>query len=217
MVDVKKDRRQTVAEEVANSISHGIGALLAVVGTVVLISTALSRRSTIDLMSSILYGSSMILLYLMSTLYHAVTARNVKELFRTFDHCSIFILILGSYIPICLSLLGGWVGWTLLIFNTTLAVLGIVLNAIDVQKWHKWSLLLYVFMGWSIVVAAVPLFHLVPTPGLLLLVGGGLSYSIGIVFYRAHQLRYMHTIWHLLVLGGSALHYFFMLFYVFVS
>lgn len=217
MVDVKNDRRQTVVEEVANTISHGIGAVLAIVGTVILVGVALASRSIVDLMSSILYGGSMILLYLMSTLYHAATGGVVKELFRTFDHCSIFILILGSYIPICLSLLGGWVGWTLLAVNAALAVLGIVLNAIDVQKWQKWSLLLYVFMGWSIVVAAVPLLHLVPTPGLLLLVAGGLSYSIGIIFYRANRLRYMHAVWHLLVLGGSALHYFFMLFYVFMG
>lgn len=214
MTDVKKFNDQSIGEEIANSISHGIGALLAVAGTVIMIVMACIFSDAMGIVCSALYGFSLIVLYLMSTLYHAITNRKAKRIFQVFDHCSIFILILGSYIPICLSLLGGWIGWTLFGINAGCTVLGIVFNSIDIHKWHKASLVLYVLMGWSVVVAAIPMLHMVPVPGLALLVAGGISYSVGILFYRAKRPRYMHSIWHMFVLGGSVLHYFFILFYI---
>ncbi len=214
MTDVKKFNDQSIGEEIANAISHGIGALLAIAGTAVMIVTACIFSDAMGIVCSALYGFSLIVLYLMSTLYHAITNQKAKRVFQVFDHCSIFILILGSYIPICLSLLGSWMGWTLFGINAGCTVLGIVFNAINVHKWHKASLVLYVLMGWSIVVAAIPMLHMVPVPGLMLLVAGGISYSVGILFYRAKKPRYMHSIWHMFVLGGSVLHYFFILFYI---
>ncbi|MEL7658829.1 MAG: hemolysin III family protein, partial [Bacillota bacterium] len=131
-----------------------------------------------------------------------------------FDHCSIFVLIVGSYAPICLSLLGGTLGWTLLAINAFSAIAGIVANAIDVKKWHKLSILLYLLMGWSIIFAVKPLLNLITTDGFILLLMGGLFYSIGVMFYKASRPRFMHSIWHLFVLSGSAFQYFFILFYV---
>lgn len=214
MTDVKKFNDQSIGEEIANAISHGIGALLAIAGTALMIVVACIFSDAMGIVCSALYGFSLIVLYLMSTLYHAITNRKAKRVFQVFDHCSIFILILGSYIPICLSLLGGWIGWTLFGINAGCTVLGIIFNSIDIHKWHKASLVLYVLMGWSVVVAAIPMLHIVPVPGLALLVAGGVSYSVGILFYRAKRPRYMHSIWHMFVLGGSVLHYFFILFYI---
>ena len=155
----------------------------------------------------------MIFLYTMSCLYHSLTNLQAKKVFQVFDHCSIFLLIVGSYTPICLSLLRGAWGWALWGVNLGLGVLGITFNAINVRKYHRASLVLYLLMGWSVVAAAAPLLPKLTPPGLALLVGGGLFYSLGIPFYRAEHPKYMHFIWHFFVLGGSILHYFFILYY----
>ena len=213
MTDVKKFNNQSMGEEIANAISHGIGALLAIAGTVVLIVYACLKSDTMGIVCASLYGSSLILLYLASTLYHSLTNNKAKKVFQVFDHCSIFILILGSYIPICLALIRGAAGWVLFGVNAALAVVGIVLNAVNVARWHKLTLALYVLMGWSVVFAAGKVVPLVTPAALALLVGGGILYSVGVLFYKAARPRFMHAVWHMFVLGGSVAHYFFVLFY----
>lgn len=214
MTNVENFNDQGNAEEILNAISHGIGALLAIGGTAVLIVKSAQSAEAIDIVSASIYGFSLIFLYTMSTLYHSFHKYSTKKIFQKFDHCSIFILIVGSYAPICLSLLGGTLGWTILSVNIFFAVLGIVANAVDVIRWSRLSLVLYLLMGWSVVFALKPLLHLISFHGFLLLLAGGLCYSIGVLFYRAQKPRYMHGVWHFFVLCGSVFHYFFLLFYV---
>ncbi len=216
MTNVERFNGQGKAEEILNAISHCIGALLAIAGTSVLIVQSVRSSETIHIVSASIYGFSLIFLYTMSTLYHSFNRYHLKRIFQKFDHCSIFILIVGSYAPICLSLLGGKLGWTILSVNIFFAVLGIVANAVNVIRWSRLSLILYLLMGWSILFALKPLLQLISGCGFLLLLIGGLFYSIGVIFYRANKPRYMHGIWHLFVLCGSISHYFFILFYVII-
>ena len=213
-MSTKVKRKQTLGEEIANAISHGVGTLVAIAGAVIVIVMAAINTSAIGVVSASLYGASLILLYLFSTLYHSFTNVGAKKVFRIFDHCSIFILILGTYIPICLTLIGGALGWVLFGINAFCTVLGVVFNSINLERWSKASLVLYVVMGWSIVFSIKPFLAVVDKAGLPLLVLGGLCYTLGIVFYKAKH-KYMHFVWHLFVLAGSVLHYFFILFYIF--
>ena len=208
-------RMQTIGEEIANAVSHGVGELLAIAGAVVAIAMAAIHGTAITVVSASLYGASMILLYLFSTLYHSLTNRSAKRVFRVFDHCSIFILIMGSYIPICLVLIGGALGWTLFGINAFCTVLGIVFNSINLERWSKPSVVLYVIMGWSVLIGAKSVISAVDAAGIALLVGGGAAYTAGIIFYKARR-KYMHFVWHIFVLAGTVLHYFFMLFYCFM-
>lgn len=205
---------QTLGEEIANSVSHGVGALLAIAGTVVMIVTACITSDAYGIVSASLYGFFSILLYMFSTIYHSLTNTKAKKVFQIFDHCSIFLMILGSYIPICLCLIRGPWGWTLFGITAALSVVGIVFNSIDVKKWHKLSMVLYVIMGWSLVFMFRHVIEKVPLRGLVLLVGGGLFYTLGIIFFNRDRIKYMHYIWHIFVLLGSITQYFFILFYV---
>lgn len=214
MNNLIKFGNQTLGEEIANAVSHGIGALLAIVGTVILIIYAAYNSSVSGIISASVYGFSLIFLYLMSTLYHALTNDNAKKIFQILDHCSIFLLILGSYVPICLVLLPPQIGWHLLGINLLLTIVGITLNAISLDKWNKLSLIMYVLMGWSVAIALPYLWRMLPVDGLTLLVSGGLAYTAGILFYVDRKHKFMHSVWHLFVLAGSILHYFFVLYYV---
>jgi channel protein, hemolysin III family len=214
MTNVENFNDQGKTEEILNSLSHGIGAALAIAGTSVMLVRAARSGDAINIVSSSIYCFSLIFLYVMSTLYHSFKGKNTKKIFQKFDHCSIFVLIVGSYAPICLSLLGGKLGWILFGVNIFFAVLGIVANAISVKKWGKLSLVLYLLMGWSVVAAIRPLLSLISLDGFVLLLIGGLFYSIGVIFYNLKKPRFMHTVWHLFVLCGSTFHYFFFLFYV---
>lgn len=214
MNNLIKFGNQTLGEEIANAVSHGIGALLAIVGTVILIIYAAYNSSVSGIISASVYGFSLIFLYLMSTLYHALTNDNAKKIFQILDHCSIFLLILGSYVPICLVLLPPQIGWHLLGINLLLTIVGITLNAISLDKWNKLSLIMYVLMGWSVAIALPYLWRMLPVDGLTLLVSGGLAYTVGILFYVDRKHKFMHSVWHLFVLAGSTLHYFFVLYYV---
>ena len=205
---------QTLGEEIANSVSHGVGALLAIAGTAVMIVTACLTSDAYGIVSAALYGFFTILLYLFSTIYHSLTNTKAKKVFQIFDHCSIFLMILGSYIPICLCLIRGPWGWTLFGITAALSVIGIVFNSIDLKRWHKLSMILYVLMGWSLVFMFNHVIEKVPFEGLVLLVGGGLFYTLGIIFFTKDHIKYMHYIWHLFVLLGSITQYFFILFYV---
>ena len=209
----KKTFAQTLGEEIANSISHGFGSLLAIAGTVIMIVRAAIHSGALAVVSVSLYGASLIILYSFSSLYHAITHKTAKKVLRVFDHCSIFLLILGTYIPVSLLLIGGVRGWWLFGVNAFCTVVGIVFNSISLEKWKTISLVLYVVMGWSIVTSMGTVIANTTTAGLVFLALGGVMYTLGIIFYKIKSIKYMHFVWHLFVLAGSILHYFFVLFY----
>ena len=215
MTRIKKYGIQTLGEEIANSISHGVGAILGIAGTAVLIVFTAIYSNALGIVAASIYGFSLIVLHTMSTLYHSLTNEKAKKVFQVLDHCSIFLLILGTYTPISLCLIGGVAGLTLFAVNLFLTILGIVLNSVNMTKWHKLSLVFYLLMGWSIVFA---LKYIPPVAlgGKILVLAGGIAYTIGIIFYRMKKTKFMHFIWHLFVLLGSILHYFFILFYVYL-
>jgi len=216
VTDVKKFNNQSLGEEIANAISHGVGTLLALAGTAVLIVRACFVSDVFGIVSASIYGFAMIVLFLMSTLYHSLTNKKAKRVFQVFDHCSIFLLIVGTYIPISLAMIRGPLGWTLFGIEAGLGVLGITLNAINVAKWHKFSLFMYILMGWCVVIAIFPVAKILgPDPlAWSLMVGGGVTYTVGIIFYRAKKPRFMHSVWHLFVVIAAALFYFFTFIYV---
>ena len=216
MTDVDKFNGQSFGEEIANSITHGIGLIASIVGLIFLILRALVCGNIYSLVSGIIYGVSLIILYFSSTFYHAISKKKImaKQIFRAFDHCSIFFLILGSYAPFCLVKLEKKIGWILFGFNIFLSVVGIILNLIDIKKFHRLSLIFYLLMGWSIIFCARQIINLLSFKALLLLLIGGIFYSLGIIFYVMTKPKYMHMIWHFFVLGGSVLHYLCILFYV---
>ena len=199
-------RMQSPGEELANAVSHGLGALLALVGAAPLAVQGFMTGSAKTAFSLTAYGFSLVLLYTASAVYHAARRPEVKQALRVMDHCSIFVLILGTYIPMSLLVVGGRTGWMLFLTNTTLAVIGITLNAIDLKRFDKVSLALYALMGWLVVAALGTILAALPPLGLGLLVAGGVAYTAGILFYKS-QGRYMHFIWHLFVLAGSVLQY----------
>jgi len=210
---LKKSAVQTLGEEIANAVSHGVGSLLAIAACVIVIVRAAMHGTAMGVVGACIYGASLILLYTFSSLYHSLTNATAKSVFRIFDHCSIFLLILGTYTPICFTILRGTVGWTLFGINTFCTVLGITFNSINLNRFSKPSLVLYLLMGWSVVTSIGKVIASVPKSGMVFLVIGGLLYTIGIVFYKLKKVKYMHFVWHLFVLGGSITHYFFVLFY----
>ena len=210
MVKVKEKLKQTLGEEIANAVSHGIGALLGVAGTAVLIVYAAIYSDVWGIVSAALYGGTLIILYTFSTLYHSITHTKAKGILQIFDHCSIFLLIFGTYIPVCLSLMRNWLGWVLFGINAACAVIGVVLNSINMQKFKKFSMVLYIVMGWSVLMMAKPVFQKLDILGGTFLVIGGVLYTLGIIFYKSKR-KYMHFIWHFFVLGGSIFHYFFVM------
>jgi len=204
----------SVGEEIANSVTHGLGALLSVAGMVLLLLRAAHYGTAVHMASFAIYGASLFLLHLSSTLYHAIQAPRAKRVFWVFDHASIYLLIAGSYTPFLLISLWGVWGLTLMIAIWSLAIGGIVMNSVFVGRFRKASLVLYLTMGWLIVLAGRQLWLLVPREALILVGAGGLSYTLGVVFYCWKRLPYGHMVWHLFVLGGSACHYFAILLYL---
>ena len=198
----------TLAEEIANAVTHGIGSILAIAGTVVLIVFSAFTHDPWKVVSASLYGSFLILLFLMSTLYHALVPKKAKYVFRIFDHSTIFLLIAGTYTPFTLVTLRGPVGWWLFGIIWGFAVLGVTLNAISLERFKTFSMICYLGMGWAILFALRPLLRALPGPGLLLLVLGGVMYTAGVYFYKKKGTKFMHAIWHLFVLAGAAFHYF---------
>lgn len=199
-------RAQTTGEELANTISHGAGALLAMAGAIPLIHQGLAAGSAQAVGSLAFYAFSLILLYTASAVYHGVRNPQLKRALRVMDHCSIFILILGTYVPMCLLVVGGQTGWLLCLTNAALAAIGITLNAIDLQRFDKFSLVLYGLMGWLVVIALDTILDALPVAGVALLVAGGVAYTAGILFYKSRR-PYAHFVWHLFVLAGSILQY----------
>lgn len=203
---VDRSREQTLGEEIANSISHGVGALAAMAVTPILILKAIPKGAAAITGVSI-FGATMIILYLASTLYHAFPKSKTKRVFQIFDHSAIFLLIAGTYTPFTLSVLPGMWGWTLFGIIWTLAIAGVVLKSVRNVKTSKLSTALYVGMGWLAVFAIKPLYDHMPAWGLFWLLAGGLTYSIGVIFFAYdHSYKYNHFVWHLFVLGGTACH-----------
>jgi hemolysin III len=200
-------------EEVANSISHGLGLLLALVALPVLVLAAIEVGNVRFLVGVSVFGGTMVLLYLASTLYHSISHEAAKQLFRIFDHTAIFLLIAGSYTPFSLGVLHGPWGWSLLAIVWTLAIIGITLKIRKRTRHSRMSIVLYVIMGWLAVVAVKPMVMLIPVPGILLILAGGLAYTGGLAFFAAQRIRYNHFIWHLFVIAGTTCHFFAVLWY----
>lgn len=205
---MSKHRTFTVGEEIANSLTHGVGVLLSVVGVVILVTFAVLRGNVWHIVSFSIFGITLILLYMASTLYHGTSEPAAKMRFKKLDHCAIFLLIAGSYTPFMLiSLRGAW-GWSLLAVIWFLAFSGITLKFVSMPKFQKISLAIYLFMGWLCVIAFEELLQRVPPLSLTLMILGGLSYTFGVIFYVWRKLPYGHAVWHIFVMSGSALHYF---------
>jgi hemolysin III len=200
-------------EEVANSISHGLGLLLALVALPVLVLAAIEVGNVRFLVGVSVFGGTMVLLYLASTLYHSISHEAAKQLFRVFDHTAIFLLIAGSYTPFSLGVLHGPWGWSLLAIVWTLAIIGITLKIRKRTRHSRMSIVLYVIMGWLALVAVKPMVMLIPVPGILLILAGGLAYTGGLAFFAAQRIRYNHFIWHLFVIAGTTCHFFAVLWY----
>ncbi|VFQ43501.1 PAQR family membrane homeostasis protein TrhA [Desulfoluna butyratoxydans] len=206
--------RYSVGEELANSITHGVGILFGISALCIMTTFAALYGDVWHIVGCSVFGAALVLLYTFSTLYHSVTVPRLKSVLRVFDHSAIYLLIAGTYTPFTLvSLRGAW-GWVLFGGIWAAALVGIVLKIISIHRWEALSLGLYAGMGWSVVVAVKPLLSSVDTGGLAFLLFGGLAYTFGIVFYVWEKLPFNHAIWHLFVLTGSILHFFAVLFYV---
>lgn len=201
-------------EEIANAITHGIGALLSLAGLVLLIVFSSTKGTAWHVVSFTIYGVSMLLLYLCSTLVHSFKEGKVKDLFEFLDHSSIYIYIAGTYTPFMLVAIRGPLGWSLFGIVWGIALLGVVFKAYFVKRFLFMSTFFYLIMGWLIVIAWGPLTAAVPEPGIVLLVAGGILYTLGTVFYVWRAFPYHHAIWHLFVLGGSITHFFAILMYL---
>jgi len=201
-------KRYSLGEEIFNSISHGAGAGLSIAGTVVLIVCAAVYADAWAVVSAAIFGSSLIILYTMSTLYHAISNTTAKKVFRIMDHNTIFFLIAGTYTPYTLVTLRGGLGWTMFGVIWGAAILGIVLTSINLEKFKRFSFICYLAMGCAILLAIKPMLDKTPWLSMLFLLIGGAFYLIGVVFYVLKKFKYMHSIWHLFVIGGSVFHYF---------
>ena len=195
-------------EEVLNAITHGLGALLSIAALVLLVVFSALYGNAWHVTSFAIFGSALVILYSVSTLYHSFSKPGVKKLFRKFDHMSIFLLIAATYTPFCFTLLHGWLGWTLFGIVWFCAAAGIALKAFYTGKGEIFSTILYVTMGWIICFFIKPLYSAISTEGLIFLFSGGALYTTGVYFFVKDKVKYFHGIWHLFVLGGSTLHFF---------
>ncbi|MCC6797431.1 MAG: hemolysin III family protein [Candidatus Hydrogenedentes bacterium] len=200
-------------EELANSITHGIGFVLSVAGLVVLVVSASMRGDPYMVVSFSVYGASLVILYLASTFYHSFQSPRLKHFLRIVDHCAIYLLIAGTYTPFTLLNLRGPVGWSLFGTIWGLAALGIVLKFWHIGRYPILTPLIYVAMGWVGAIAVKPSIASIPPMGMKLLVAGGITYTVGVIFYALEKLPYNHAIWHMFVLSASAMHFFAILFY----
>ncbi len=199
-------RSWSLGEEIAHSVSHGVGVALAIAGLAVLVAVAALRADAWYVTSCAVFGTTLVLLYVASTLYHSIPQPRAKRVLRILDHSAIYLAIAGSYTPLTLGPLRGPWGWTIFGLVWTGAVGGVVLTSLALDRTRVLGLVLYAGMGWCLLVAFRPLARSVPTPGIALLVAGGVVYTLGMVFYLWKSLRFHHFVWHLMVLAGSTLH-----------
>ncbi|MDT2614592.1 PAQR family membrane homeostasis protein TrhA [Enterococcus dongliensis] len=207
-MDTQFSRKYLITNEVLNAVTHGLGVVLSIVGFIFLLRKA---DSGLDYVSFIIYGVSLLLLFLASTLYHSLIFTKAKKVFQVFDHCSIYLLIAGTYTPYCLLYIKGVIGIVLLSIIWLAAIVGIIYKSLTLSKVKsvsKLSTIIYNVMGWAVVIALPSLYQSVGLQGLLLLVGGGIAYTIGSVFYSMKNRRYMHVVWHLFVMLGALLMFF---------
>ncbi|HEY3103382.1 MAG TPA: hemolysin III family protein [Pyrinomonadaceae bacterium] len=204
---------QTVSEEIANSVSHGVGLALAITATPVLIIAAARAGTVWNIVGVSVFAASMILLYLASTLYHAIPHDRAKRIFRVLDHGAIFLLIAGTYTPFTLGVMRGPWGWTIFGLVWSMAVFGLTMKAIFGAH-HRWlTIPLYLVMGWLAVIAAPHILFRMPLPALIWLLAGGFAYTAGVLCFKAHKVRYSHFAWHLFVIAGTVCHFFAVLWY----
>ena len=201
------DTPQSLGEEIANSVSHGVGLLAALVAVPFLIRGPVARGNASAIVGASTFAGMLVLLYLASTLYHALPRNKAKRVFRALDHGAVFLLIAGTYTPFTLGVLRGAWGWTLFGLVWSLAVLGIILTALGGIRYPRLSTGVYLGMGWLILIAVRPLWLQVPLAGLVWLLAGGIAYTVGVAFLAANGMRYSHFIWHLFVLAGSSCHF----------
>lgn len=207
--------KYTLGEELINSISHGVGALLGITALVLCIVRSCNPLNGFKLASSLVFGLTIILLYLMSCLYHALKVNRAKRVFRVFDHCTIFLLIAGTYTPFTLVTLRDTVGWWMFGIIWGAAVLGIVFNAISLKKFARISVALYLIMGWMVIFSFKPLYESLARPGIWLLLSGGIAYTVGAILYGiGSKKKYFHSVFHFFCLLGTILHFFAVYLYV---
>lgn len=212
--EARPPKSQILGEEIANSITHGIGAALSIAALVILVVFASHRGDAWRIVSFSIYGTTLILLYLISTLYHSFLNPKIKRFFRILDHSAIYLLIAGSYTPITLvSMRGAW-GWTLFGLIWGMAIGGIIITALLLDKLKTLMVLSYVAMGLLIIIAFKPMVQMLPQGMIAWLFIGGACYILGIIFYAWKRMSYHHTVWHLFVLAGSISHFFGILFYL---
>jgi hemolysin III len=204
---VSPERSQSPGEEIANSVSHGVGLVASLVASPVLLVAAVQHGSAAYIAGSSAFAGTMVLLYLTSTIYHALPGNRAKRLFQVLDQSAIFLLIAGTYTPFCLGVIRGPWGWTLFGLIWTLAAVGLVLKAVGGVRYPVLSTCLYLGMGWLAVIAVRPLWLHLPLTGLLWLLAGGLAYTLGVAFFAADRMRYAHFVWHLFVMAGTACHF----------
>lgn len=201
-------------EEIANAITHGVGAVLSIPALVLLIVFSSLYGSAWHIVSFTIFGITMLLLYFSSTMVHALPVGKAKDLFEVFDHASIYLFIAGTYTPLLFIVVQGTLGWTLFGIVWGIATIGIVFKVFFVKKFLFLSTIFYILMGWLVIFAIRPIIMTLPQAGTVLLVSGGIFYTLGTVFYMWRGFKYHHAIWHLFVLIGTALHFFLILFYV---
>ena len=204
----------SLTEEIWHAITHGIGLALSIAALTIMVAYSSQTGSTLSVFASALFGITLIILYGSSTLYHAITHHNLKKKFQQFDHASIYVLIAGSYTHVTLLSLGGTLGFSIFAFVWSVALVGIYLKFAYPGQFEKLSLVLYLLLGWLIVIAIKPLFDVMEPGGLWLLLIGGLFYTVGVIFYVWDSLPFNHAIWHLFVMGGSISHFLMVLLYV---
>ena len=201
-------------EEIANSLTHGLGLALSLAGLVVLVVVAALHGGVLSIVSCSVYGATLVCLYAASTVYHAVHSPRWKRVLKIVDHSSIYLLIAGTYTPFTLVALRGSWGWTLFSVVWALALGGIIFKLWFVDRFPIASTIFYLLMGWSVVIALRPLIRVVPAPALVWMLAGGLAYSAGVIFFAMPRVRYSHAVWHGFVLAGSIFHYIAILHYV---
>lgn len=205
--------KYTLGEEIVNAITHGCGAALAIAGLVLLI---IKASSAIGVVTGVLYAVIMIVLYVISCIYHSLSFRlKGKKVLRILDHCNVQLMVAGTYTPICLSMLGGTLGWVMFGIVWAVTIVAVVVNCINLEKYKVVSVICNLLLGWAALFIIKPLVAACPSTGLALLIWGGVVYSIGAILYGlGHKVRYMHSVFHFFVIGGSILHYFMIFFYV---